>query len=118
VIHLQLLDHVTPDEIVGHMREIEQCVKVHAPETVHLIVDFSGIGYLPTNIHFLSDVSRPLAGTPNFGHIVTVKAKLPLIATLAMIVGQIVHFKHQTVQSLDEALVYLNDIDSDIKMTV
>jgi hypothetical protein len=116
LICLQMMDFVSHDDIVAHMRAIEVLVEKSAPATVHLIVDFTDIAYLPTNLQFLADVSRPLANIPNFGHLVVFGTKSPLMRTLTSIVAQLVRFRFKSVRTLDEALGYLNTVDPELEV--
>jgi hypothetical protein len=118
LIHLQLLDFVTHDEIIAHMYEIEQLVKENSHSTIHLIVDFSAMSYLPMDMRFLSQVSRPLAALPNTGHVIILGSKLPLFTTIATLVSQIVHFKYKTAKSFEEALNYLQAIDPELEVAI
>lgn len=115
LIYLQLLDFVTPEEIIRYTTELVQLVGDSHPANVHVIVDFSTIAYLTTDLRFLAQVSRPLADLPNIGHILIFGTKLPLMATLATLVAQLAKIQYQHVQSVEEAVAYLKQVDADMK---
>jgi hypothetical protein len=116
VVYLELLDFVNHEQIVAHMQKIETWVQASTPTTVHLVVDASGMDFLPTSLQFLSEVSRPLANLPNMGYVIVFGTKSPFIATLATLICQIVRFKYKNTHTLDEAMEYLSKVDPELEI--
>ncbi len=103
---------VTLPEIRAGGEQVNALVSVGEPP-VHVIIDITKMTDYPLSPSRIFEAS-PFLRHPNLGYIPAYGVTNPLLNTLLQVVGLMAPFEYRVVESLPDALAFLNDSDSRI----